>query len=115
MVSSCVITDEDPAPEVPDNADGGATDGDESLFSDRDIDVDMLDVSGTQQQQEFAWGAYNDQADDVVTGGPPRTYVFTLDSLGTRHPKVVNVLGQYLQFEAQEKKGIPMAMSSKRD
>ncbi|KAJ7677452.1 hypothetical protein B0H17DRAFT_1079208 [Mycena rosella] len=217
MVSSCVITDEDPAPEVPDNADGGATDGDESLFGDRDMDVDMLDISQTpeaaqeqaspptvpavlagraddagshtaskgpampdpeimdvdaqedvadqsmdpmdlfkedspapsapivseavkavsfygtagksrrkrkaesppletfppQPQQEFSSGAYDDEADDVVADGPPRTYVFTLDSLGTRHPKVVNVLGQYLQFEAQEKKGIPMDMSSK--
>ncbi|KAJ7625377.1 hypothetical protein DFH06DRAFT_1229348 [Mycena polygramma] len=45
--------------------------------------------------------------------GQPTTYIFTLDSLGTRHPKVVNVLGQYLKHEAQERKGIPVEMSSK--
>ena len=42
-----------------------------------------------------------------------RTYVFTLDSLGARHPKVVTVLGQYLQYEARERKGIAMDQSSK--
>lgn len=40
-----------------------------------------------------------------------RTYVFTLDSLGSPHYKVMNVLAQYLKFEAQDKKGIPMELS----
>ncbi|KAJ7195469.1 hypothetical protein GGX14DRAFT_474847 [Mycena pura] len=48
----------------------------------------------------------------VVVGEQPRTYVFTLDSLGTRHPKVVSVLSEYLQHEALEKKMIPLDMSS---
>ncbi|KAJ6585256.1 hypothetical protein B0H19DRAFT_1108938 [Mycena capillaripes] len=43
----------------------------------------------------------------------PWTYVFTFDSLGSRHPKVTNVLAQYLKFEAQERKGIPLEMSRK--
>ncbi|KAJ7095714.1 hypothetical protein B0H15DRAFT_1019804 [Mycena belliarum] len=63
--------------------------------------------------QESPLETYEDDAEVIVEGGPPRTYVFTLDSLGTRHPKVVNVLGQYLQYEAQEKKGIPIESSSK--
>ncbi|KAK7048538.1 hypothetical protein R3P38DRAFT_2606333 [Favolaschia claudopus] len=43
----------------------------------------------------------------------PSTYVFVLDSLGGRHTRVYNVLGTYLQLEAQEKKGIPLDMSSR--
>ncbi|KAJ7625371.1 hypothetical protein DFH06DRAFT_1481403 [Mycena polygramma] len=45
--------------------------------------------------------------------GQPSTYIFTLDSLGCRHPRVVNVLGQYLKHEAQERKEIPLEMSRK--
>ncbi|KAJ7505111.1 hypothetical protein B0H11DRAFT_1976828 [Mycena galericulata] len=57
--------------------------------------------------------ASEDDADDVlVVSDQPCTYVFTLDSLGTRHPKVVKVLGQYLKFEAREKRGIPWEESS---
>ncbi|KAJ6462053.1 hypothetical protein C8R47DRAFT_993177, partial [Mycena vitilis] len=40
-------------------------------------------------------------------------YIFTLDSLGTRHPKVVSVLGQYPKHESQERKGISLEMSRK--
>ncbi|KAJ7147148.1 hypothetical protein C8R43DRAFT_542989 [Mycena crocata] len=56
-----------------------------------------------------------DDEDDteIVNHGQPSTYVFTLDSLGSRHPKVVKVLGQYLQAEALDKKGIPLEESSK--
>jgi hypothetical protein len=42
-----------------------------------------------------------------------RTCVIILDSLGGRHTRVLNVLGQYLQLEAREKKGIPLEESRK--
>ncbi|KAJ7140224.1 hypothetical protein C8R43DRAFT_836874, partial [Mycena crocata] len=41
------------------------------------------------------------------------TYVFILDSLGSRHPKVVKLLAQYLQAEALDKKGISSEGSRK--
>lgn len=34
-----------------------------------------------------------------------RTYIFTLDSLGTRHPQAIKVLKQYLVSEARDKHG----------
>ncbi|KZT09310.1 cysteine proteinase [Laetiporus sulphureus 93-53] len=34
------------------------------------------------------------------------TYIFTFDSLGTRHPQAIKTLTQYLQMEARDKKGI---------
>ncbi|KAJ7132990.1 hypothetical protein C8R46DRAFT_1140271 [Mycena filopes] len=66
-----------------------------------------------QTQEETFPDAYEEEVEDVAVEGHPSTYVFTLDSLGSRHPKVINVLGQYLQFEALEKKGIPIEESSK--
>ncbi|PBK97821.1 cysteine proteinase [Armillaria gallica] len=46
--------------------------------------------------------------DDEVTvlDGRPSTYIFTMDSLGSRHPRVISVLGNYLRLEAIDKKGI---------
>ncbi|KAF9497731.1 cysteine proteinase [Pleurotus eryngii] len=35
---------------------------------------------------------------------PPRTYIFTLDSLGTRHTAVYKTLNTYLKLEAKDKK-----------
>jgi len=35
-----------------------------------------------------------------------RTYIFTLDSLGTRHPRAITKLATYLKLEARDKKGI---------
>ena len=34
-----------------------------------------------------------------------RTYIFTLDSLGTRHPQAIKVLKHYLAQEAKDKRG----------
>ncbi|KAK0487323.1 hypothetical protein IW261DRAFT_1447250 [Armillaria novae-zelandiae] len=45
--------------------------------------------------------------DEVVAfDGRPSTYIFTMDSLGSRHPRVISVLGNYLRLEAIDKKGI---------
>ncbi|KAJ6471198.1 hypothetical protein DFH09DRAFT_1220447 [Mycena vulgaris] len=63
--------------------------------------------------QEFPPDTYDEDTEDITSSGQPQTYVFTLDSLGSRHPKVVSVLGQYLQFEARERKNIPLDLSSK--
>ena len=38
-----------------------------------------------------------------------RTYIFTLDSLGTRHPRAITKLATYLKLEARDKKGIANA------
>ncbi|KAJ7643968.1 hypothetical protein FB45DRAFT_896539 [Roridomyces roridus] len=54
----------------------------------------------------------DDGEEVVVVSDQPSTYIFTLDSLGGRHPKVVKVLGQYLRQEAQEKRGIPSEQCS---
>jgi len=35
-----------------------------------------------------------------------RTYIFTFDSLGSRHPAAVSNLSAYLQLEAKDKKGL---------
>ncbi|KAJ6525275.1 hypothetical protein DFH09DRAFT_996177 [Mycena vulgaris] len=67
----------------------------------------------TFSMQEFPPDTYDEDADDIRPSRQPQTYVFTLDSLGSRHPKVVNVLSQYLQFEARERKNIPLDLSSK--
>ncbi|KAJ7600472.1 hypothetical protein C8J56DRAFT_910342 [Mycena floridula] len=34
----------------------------------------------------------------------PEAYIFTLDSLGSRHPKVISVLQQYLMMEAEQRR-----------
>ncbi|KAF9013421.1 hypothetical protein BDQ17DRAFT_1271073 [Cyathus striatus] len=34
----------------------------------------------------------------------PKTYIFTMDSLGSRHPQAVRQLARYLKLEAQDKK-----------
>ncbi|KAF8442853.1 hypothetical protein L210DRAFT_3476959 [Boletus edulis BED1] len=60
--------------------------------------------SGEDQQQEA-------EVDDMLavtqssTGDLPaaQTYIFTLDSLGTRHPQAIKVLKQYLEREAKDK------------
>ncbi|KAF7298896.1 ULP-PROTEASE domain-containing protein [Mycena indigotica] len=54
-----------------------------------------------------------DDEPEVVVGDQPRTYIFTLDSLGTKHPRVGNILGSYLRQEALVKKNIPEEGSSK--
>ncbi|KAJ7069665.1 hypothetical protein C8F01DRAFT_1113532 [Mycena amicta] len=54
-----------------------------------------------------------DEEVEVVNGDQPRTYVFTLDSLGSRHPRVGKLLNQYLRQEALEKKKVPMEGSSR--
>ncbi|KAI0669164.1 hypothetical protein C8Q78DRAFT_198939 [Trametes maxima] len=40
------------------------------------------------------------------------TWVYTFDSLGTRHPAVANRLGKYLQREAADKKNYPIEDTS---
>lgn len=35
-----------------------------------------------------------------------RTYIFTFDSLGSRHPQAIKRLSAYLKMEAQDKKNI---------
>ncbi|KAF4577090.1 hypothetical protein EYR36_005077 [Pleurotus pulmonarius] len=47
-----------------------------------------------------------DVSPDVQMGEPqpPRTYIFTLDSLGTRHTAVYKTLNTYLKLEAKDKK-----------
>ncbi|TFY72834.1 hypothetical protein EVG20_g175 [Dentipellis fragilis] len=37
----------------------------------------------------------------------PRTQIYTFDSLGSNHPQAIRRLGNYLQMEAADKKGIP--------
>ena len=35
-----------------------------------------------------------------------RSYIFTMDSLGSKHPQATKLLQTYLQLEASDKKGI---------
>ncbi|KAG8214645.1 hypothetical protein J3R82DRAFT_9723 [Butyriboletus roseoflavus] len=60
--------------------------------------------SGEDQQQEAE--VDNMLAVTQSSSGdlPPQTYIFTLDSLGTRHPQAIKVLRQYLTSEAKDKR-----------
>ena len=42
-----------------------------------------------------------------------RTYIFTLDSLGSKHQQAWKLIGQYLKFEANDKKNIAEVSPSK--
>ncbi|KAI5119191.1 hypothetical protein M0805_004446 [Coniferiporia weirii] len=51
----------------------------------------------------------DDERDIIVDSEPevtdrPRTWIFSLDSLGSRHPGALNKLNQYLRAEAKDKK-----------
>ncbi len=41
-----------------------------------------------------------------------RTYIFTFDSLGGRHPQAIKKLSAYLKMEAKDKKGIDNAKTA---
>jgi len=65
--------------------------------------------SGEDQQQEA-------EVDDMLAVTqpptrdlPPQTYIFTLDSLGTRHPQAIKVLKHYLASEAKDKRNFDEA------
>ncbi|KDR82684.1 hypothetical protein GALMADRAFT_238172 [Galerina marginata CBS 339.88] len=45
----------------------------------------------------------------IVLDEYPKTYIFTMDSLGTRHPQAIKKLASYLKQEAADKKGIQNA------
>ena len=42
----------------------------------------------------------------LFTGVPFRTYIFIMDSLGSKHPQAIKLLQTYLQLEALDKKGV---------
>ncbi|KAF8908964.1 hypothetical protein CPB84DRAFT_1843311 [Gymnopilus junonius] len=46
------------------------------------------------------------EEDEVFFVERPKTYIFTMDSLGTRHPQAIKRLANYLKMEAQDKKGV---------
>ncbi|KAG7443142.1 cysteine proteinase [Guyanagaster necrorhizus] len=52
---------------------------------------------------------FPDDDEVVIFDGRPSTYIFTMDSLGSRHPRVIGVLGNYLRLEAIDKKGIEIS------
>lgn len=41
-----------------------------------------------------------------------RTYIFTFDSLGTKHPAAIRNLSTYLQMEAKDKKGLDFTQTT---
>ncbi|KAF8964224.1 hypothetical protein BDZ97DRAFT_919789 [Flammula alnicola] len=45
----------------------------------------------------------------IILDESPKTYIFTFDSLGTRHPQAIRRLGNYLVKEARDKKGVQNA------
>ncbi|TCD69028.1 hypothetical protein EIP91_009091 [Steccherinum ochraceum] len=50
---------------------------------------------------------------EVLDTDAQRPFVFTFDSLGSKHPKAANVLSEYLAMEAKDKKGIEQTTSPK--
>ncbi|KAF8798789.1 cysteine proteinase [Phlegmacium glaucopus] len=46
----------------------------------------------------------DDDGDGPVLSDTPKTYIFTFDSLGSRHPQAIKRLSAYLKMEAQDKK-----------
>ncbi|KAJ3838081.1 hypothetical protein F5878DRAFT_562963 [Lentinula raphanica] len=64
---------------------------------------------GKEKAVELAEEIFNDDSiliDSQVheTDEQPKTTIFTLDSLGSKHPRAVNILKQYLIAEAEDKK-----------
>lgn len=41
-----------------------------------------------------------------------RTYIFTFDSLGSKHPAAIRNLATYLQMEAKDKKGLDFSQTT---
>lgn len=54
----------------------------------------------------------DDEDGGSVLSGTSTTYIFTFDSLGSRHPAVIKKLSAYLKMEAQDKKKIMNASSA---
>lgn len=67
------------------------------------VDVSIHDTPATARVRQVG------QAHGQLSASPVRApvYIFTLDSLGDRHPEVAEVIGTYLQTEAEDKKLLP--------
>ncbi|KAJ3528935.1 hypothetical protein NM688_g7926 [Phlebia brevispora] len=50
--------------------------------------------------------------EETVDAPPESTYIFTFDSLGSKHPGAVTTLREYLKLEAKDKKGLDPAETS---
>ncbi|KIJ17824.1 hypothetical protein PAXINDRAFT_98018 [Paxillus involutus ATCC 200175] len=59
---------------------------------------------GDDQQQEAEVDDMLVETPSQTADVPLQTYIFTLDSLGTRHPQAIRVLKQYLEREAKDKR-----------
>ncbi|KAF7795361.1 hypothetical protein EIP86_006518 [Pleurotus ostreatoroseus] len=60
--------------------------------------------SGLQDEEQ--------EIEDTMSSPIERTYIFTFDSLGGKHPGAVNALKEYLKLEAKDKKGLDISMTS---
>lgn len=67
-----------------------------------DIEFDDTFTSDIDQPMLAFPQMYLSLTDSLLT---LRTHIFTLDSLGSKHLRVINILTQYLKLEAKERKG----------
>ncbi|KZP31525.1 hypothetical protein FIBSPDRAFT_883297 [Athelia psychrophila] len=72
--------------------------------ADADVDVDISDDANEQNEvNELLAEPEGTESNINLTGRTPRTYIFTLDSLGSKHPQALKILRAYLKFEAVDK------------
>ncbi|KIK94059.1 hypothetical protein PAXRUDRAFT_828393 [Paxillus rubicundulus Ve08.2h10] len=68
------------------------------------VDIPDSEDGGDDQQQEAEVDGMLTVKQSQAADVPLQTYIFTLDSLGTRHPQAIRVLKQYLEREAKDKR-----------
>ncbi|OBZ68651.1 hypothetical protein A0H81_11055 [Grifola frondosa] len=103
------LSDPPPSPQIPASIDNSQLDFVEEVKV-NDIPMRTYDSMKGKERASSIDGEddrMDETTDDaVVPEERPITYIYTFDSLGTRHPHVVTTLGKYLQMEAKDKKGL---------
>ncbi|KIM89078.1 hypothetical protein PILCRDRAFT_84870 [Piloderma croceum F 1598] len=72
----------------------------------RPFPLDVVDVSCSDDGEQDEVDELLNEPDSAVQFDQPTTYIFTLDSLGSKHPQAIKFLRSYLKMEAKDKKNI---------
>ncbi|KAI1794794.1 hypothetical protein LXA43DRAFT_939951 [Ganoderma leucocontextum] len=110
--------DVDPVP-APEPGDGRKSPLPKAIVVDDDADMDAQDKAPESMEGDSKPDSKEDEAmsheeEDAAEPAPStneqaqdlNAYVYTFDSLGSRHGAAANKLGKYLRFEAEDKKGL---------
>jgi len=68
--------------------------------------LDVVDVSCSDDGEQDEVDELLNERDPSGQSEQPTTYIFTLDSLGSKHPQAIKFLRAYLKMEAKDKKNI---------